>query len=83
MYHVLQYLAQGETLLFKKQDLGGLTYLQVLRCLELDSIMEKFHSSRLDGHFAVNRTLSRIQEVYHWIGMVRDVTNFIKSCKVS
>lgn len=62
--------------------MDGVRMLQVPLRSELPSILEFFHSSRLSGHFAVKRTLERLQEVYHWIGMVKEVTSFIRACSV-
>nr|PNR41622.1 hypothetical protein PHYPA_019027 [Physcomitrium patens] len=40
-----------------------------------------YHVSHPVGHFSVKRTVNRLQETYHWIGMIKDVTSFIKSCE--
>lgn len=79
-YHLPQYVARDGSLFYKKNVLGGVRILQVPTKLELPAILELFHSSRMSGHFAVKRTLNRLQEAYHWTGMVRDVTDFIHKC---
>lgn len=79
-HHLPQHLARDGSLFYKKNVTGGIRMLQVPTKSELPTILELFHSSRLSGHFAVKRTLERLQEVYHWVGMVKDVTTFIRGC---
>lgn len=40
-------------------------------------VMEKLHQ----GHFGVQRTLSRGRELVFWLGMTQDVSAFVQACK--
>jgi len=45
-------------------------------------ILEEFHNSPLSGaHLNTFKTLAKIKERYHWIGMSTDVENFVKTCE--
>ena len=56
--------------------------LEVPSLADLPNILAVFHGSRFAGHFRIKRTLQRLQEVYHWKGMVQDVTKFCQACDV-
>ena len=44
-------------------------------------VLEGCHSSELGGgHFGRDKTLAKISERFHWLGMVDDVKEFCKSC---
>ncbi|KAM9980171.1 hypothetical protein ACTFIZ_010232 [Dictyostelium cf. discoideum] len=44
-------------------------------------IMEIFHDSPLTGgHFGLMKTVSKIKERFYWIGMIKDIKEFIDKC---
>ena len=43
--------------------------------------MEGCHNSELGGgHFGRDKTLAKISERYYWLGMVKDVQEYCRSC---
>lgn len=59
---------------------AGVQSLQVPDRGELEAVLTFFHSSKLAGHFAIKRTISKIQEAYHWTCITKDVTKFVRRC---
>lgn len=43
-------------------------------------IIEDAHSSSLAGHFAADKTIARVRQLFTWIGLHRDVIEFCKQC---
>lgn len=43
--------------------------------------MEELHGTKIGGHSGVFRTLARIRLRFFWVGMVRDVKEFIGRCQ--
>jgi hypothetical protein len=80
-YHLPSHLAQGDKLFYMKRDKGMERLLKVPRQEQLPAILEMFHASRYAGHFKVQRTLLRLQEVFYWKGMVADITKFCAHCE--
>jgi hypothetical protein len=33
------------------------------------------------GHLGINKTIAKVVERYYWIGIVKDVTSYIKNCQ--
>ena len=44
-------------------------------------ILNQFHYSLIGGHLGINKTLKRIKHNYNWLGMRKDVEEFIKNCE--
>jgi hypothetical protein len=44
-------------------------------------VIENAHGKPLTGHWAVERTVQRIEQNYFWPTLTRDVTEFIRRCK--
>lgn len=45
-------------------------------------IMRKYHNDPLiGGHPGITRMIKKIRLHYHWKGMTRDITKFVKTCK--
>lgn len=45
-------------------------------------IIRTFHDPPTSSHFGFFKTISKIQEMYYWPKMRRDVLHYIRSCKV-
>lgn len=45
-------------------------------------ILEENHNSILGGHTGQKGTINRIREKYSWLGLNRDVIEYIKKCKI-
>ena len=43
------------------------------------SIMKICHEE--SGHLGINKTIAKVVERYYWIGIVKDVTSYIKHCQ--
>jgi hypothetical protein len=43
-------------------------------------VIAECHDALLSGHMGVTKTLARIQQVYYWPGMSRDVAGYIARC---
>lgn len=47
---------------------------------EIQQVLQDFHNSPLSGHQGVNRMIGRISNQFKWIGLSRDVKEFIRKC---
>ncbi|UYV71271.1 hypothetical protein LAZ67_8002457 [Cordylochernes scorpioides] len=47
---------------------------------ERKEIMSEFHNHMLNGHLGVARTTYRLKNKYHWPSMLKDVSEFVKTC---
>ena len=73
------------TLVHVFQPTNGRTKLDVVEQViipktMLPKLMAEFHDSPLAGHMGINKTYDKIRERYYWPHMLRDITNYIKSC---
>ncbi|KAK9073457.1 hypothetical protein SSX86_007781 [Deinandra increscens subsp. villosa] len=47
-----------------------------------DQLLLEFHSSYLGGHAGIQATYRRLASVISWLGLKKDVTTFVRQCKV-
>lgn len=47
---------------------------------EINQVLKDFHDSPLSGHQGVNRMLGRIGNQFKWIGLRRDVKDYVRKC---
>ena len=47
---------------------------------ERDAVLKAYHDSPTSGHYGAERTLARIAHRYHWMGMSRQVADYVKRC---
>ncbi|OAP08286.1 hypothetical protein AXX17_AT2G06770 [Arabidopsis thaliana] len=45
-------------------------------------ILSEGHEGKLGGHYGVFMTIKRIQQSFHWTGLVKDVQRFLVECQV-
>lgn len=50
--------------------------------LEIEQVLKDFHDSVLSGHQGVNRMTGRVGSQYKWIGMTKDIKDYVKKCEV-
>ncbi|OWZ07916.1 Retrotransposon nucleocapsid protein [Phytophthora megakarya] len=48
----------------------------------LDHVLEEFHDSPVYGHPAIDCTARLFEEHYYWPRMIRNITKYVKGCKV-
>ena len=48
----------------------------------IPKLLQEFHTTALGGHAGVYRTLKRISQSLHWIGMKKWVTEYVATCMV-
>lgn len=48
---------------------------------EIQQILLDFHDSPLAGHQGVRRMAHKISQQYKWVGLRKDVQNFVRNCK--
>jgi len=46
----------------------------------IDNILKSYHESPTGGHTGITRTIHKIQNKYYWEDLVKDTTEFIKTC---
>ncbi|UYV71173.1 hypothetical protein LAZ67_8002033, partial [Cordylochernes scorpioides] len=67
--------------LYKKNpNPEGRAWLLVVPKKRRKEIMSEFHNHMLNGHLGVARTTYRLKNKYHWPSMLKDVSEFVKSC---
>lgn len=47
---------------------------------EIEQVLKDFHDSPLSGHQGVNRMISRISNQFKWLGLSRDIKNYVRKC---
>ncbi|KAN0039938.1 hypothetical protein ACTA71_011820 [Dictyostelium dimigraforme] len=49
----------------------------------IKQVMECFHDSPLTGrHFGLLKTVSKIKERFYWLGMIKDIKEFVERCSI-
>lgn len=46
------------------------------------SVIQSYHDSLTSGHFGIKKTILKIQSKYYWDTLSKDVTDYIKKCKL-
>jgi hypothetical protein len=46
------------------------------------TLLEELHASPIGGHSGIHRTFGRLQENVYWVGMRKDVEEFVKTCAI-
>ncbi|CAH1716191.1 unnamed protein product [Aphis gossypii] len=46
----------------------------------INNILKSYHESPTGGHTGITRTIHKIQNKYYWENLVKDTTEFIKTC---
>ncbi|UYV68373.1 hypothetical protein LAZ67_5004125 [Cordylochernes scorpioides] len=67
--------------LFKKNpNPEGRAWLLVVPEKKKREIMKEYHNHMSNGHLGVARTIYRIKSKYFWPSMLKDVSEFVKTC---
>ncbi|UYV72886.1 hypothetical protein LAZ67_10001072, partial [Cordylochernes scorpioides] len=67
--------------LFKKNpNPEGRAWLLVVPEKKKREIMKEYHNHMSNGHLGVARTMYRIKSKYFWPSMLKDVSEFVKTC---
>ncbi|UYV82801.1 hypothetical protein LAZ67_22000913, partial [Cordylochernes scorpioides] len=67
--------------LFKKNpNPEGRAWLLVVPEKKKREIMKEYHNHISNGHLGVDRTMYRIKSKYFWPSMLKDVSEFVKTC---
>ncbi|UYV67821.1 hypothetical protein LAZ67_5002141, partial [Cordylochernes scorpioides] len=67
--------------LYKKNpNPEGREWLLVVPKKRRKEIMSEYHNHMLNGHLGVARTTYRLKNKYYWPSMVKDVSEFVKTC---
>ncbi|UYV73057.1 hypothetical protein LAZ67_10001691, partial [Cordylochernes scorpioides] len=67
--------------LYKKNpNPEGRAWLLVVPKKRRKEIMSEYHNHMLNGHLAVARTTYRLKNKYYWPSMLKDVSEFVKTC---
>jgi hypothetical protein len=70
-----EYMIQGG-LLFKGNQLC------IIRCSMRENFLKEKHSGGLAGHFGHDKTFSKLNRSYYWLGMRMDVKKFVDRCRI-
>ncbi|UYV61958.1 hypothetical protein LAZ67_1007166, partial [Cordylochernes scorpioides] len=67
--------------LYKKNpNPEGRAWLLVVSKKRRKEIMSEYHNHMLNGHLGVARTTYRLKNKYYWPSMLKDVSEFVKTC---
>ncbi|GJW78613.1 ty3-gypsy retrotransposon protein [Tanacetum coccineum] len=47
-----------------------------------EQLLTEYHSSFIGGHAGINATVKRLSSTFTWLGLKKDVAQFVKSCTV-
>ena len=68
---------------YKGEDVPWASVIQIMVPTQYRKpLVELAHDGHLAGHFGVRRTLAKLQQVFYWPGIRRDVTTHVKVCVV-
>ncbi|UYV68366.1 hypothetical protein LAZ67_5004095, partial [Cordylochernes scorpioides] len=78
---IAQNFKEEDGCLFKKNpNPEGRAWLLVVPENKKREIMKEYHNHMSNGHLGVARTMYRIKSKYFWPSMLKDVSEFIKTC---
>src|SRR2546421_8980630 len=60
---------------------GGRVFVPRQRAL-IDELLRVYHDDQFSGHWGVEKTLELIQRKFYWIGITKDVREYIQICPV-
>lgn len=52
----------------------------IVNPINIKTILEECHDSKLAGHLGVKKTIFRVKEKYFWPRLIKDVTEYVKGC---
>ena len=71
-----KYIIQNNILYRKK----GEKVLKVIRRHEIEPVLYFMHDHLLAAHFGITTTQERVKEKYFWLGMNKDIEDYVKLC---
>ncbi|UYV70290.1 K02A2.6-like, partial [Cordylochernes scorpioides] len=78
---IAQNFKEEDGCLFKKNpNPEGRAWLLVVPEKKKREIMKEYHNHMSNGHLGVARTMYRIKSKYFWPSMLKDVSEFVKTC---
>ncbi|UYV76233.1 hypothetical protein LAZ67_13003122 [Cordylochernes scorpioides] len=78
---IAQNFKEKDGCLFKKNpNPEGRAWLLVVPENKKREIMKEYHNHMSNGHLGVARTMYRIKSKYFWPSMLKDVSEFVKTC---
>ncbi|UYV79438.1 hypothetical protein LAZ67_17002614, partial [Cordylochernes scorpioides] len=78
---IAQNFKEEDGCLFKKNpNPEGRAWLLVVPEKKKIEIMKEYHNHMSNGHLGVARTMYRIKSKYFWPSMLKDVSEFVKTC---
>ncbi|UYV72039.1 hypothetical protein LAZ67_9001614 [Cordylochernes scorpioides] len=78
---IAQNFKEEDGCLFKKNpNPEGRAWLLVVPEKKKREIMKEYHNHMSNGHLGVARTMCRIKSKYFWPSMLKDVSEFVKTC---
>jgi hypothetical protein len=75
-----KYLIKQGLLYLKNWSPHGLNNLLVIPKNLTNTIIKSYHKSVFSGHFGITKTLAKLKQKYYWPTIIKDTTNFIKTC---
>ncbi|UYV78997.1 hypothetical protein LAZ67_17000580, partial [Cordylochernes scorpioides] len=78
---IAQNFKEEDGCLFKKNpNPKGRAWLLVVPEKKKREIMKEYHNHMSNGHLGVARTMYQIKSKYFWLSMLKDVSEFVKTC---
>jgi len=59
---------------------GNIKSILVILQVLVNQILTSYHESPTGEHTGISRTIHKIQTKYYWTTLIKDTTEFIKSC---
>lgn len=63
-------------ILFKK------TAKLICKSSDIESVLKEFHDTPIGGHQGSNKMLAKISNQYQWVGMKKDIKDFVRRCEI-
>ncbi|UYV65660.1 hypothetical protein LAZ67_3004992, partial [Cordylochernes scorpioides] len=78
---ITQNFKEENRCLYKKNpNPEGRVWLLVVPKKRRKEVMSEYHNHMLNGHLGVARTTNRLKNKYYWPSMLKDVSEFVKTC---